>query len=318
LEALAFIEELGRNGEVIRRHALNQLPACIGRGYDADVLVDDPYVAARHLEIRLTADGELEAVDIGSLNGTFRFGDKTRLSASRIHSDDMFRIGQTQLRIRLPGQTIPAELPLPQRTWDRHPLVFAGSVVLLICFTAWDQCVNTFKTDISDIFALPITFFSVLLIWVAVWSLVCRMLHGKANFLAHGIVAFAGFSVLAFVGILTDYLNFAFDLHGFDLAWKICLAAIFAAILHRHLRLTVRLSRHVLFVLVISLAAVIFGGIGGLNSVSNANKPGLQSFNGAIKPSAFLFVKGIHSDQFVGLAEQLKENADKDAGAMTH
>lgn len=317
METVAIIEEVGRHGNIVRRHVIEQLPVRIGRGYDAEVFVDDPHVAAMHLEIRLSADGTLEAVDLGSLNGTRRLGDTARIRTTRIHSDDVFRIGQTQLRIRLPGQTVAAELPLQQRTWDRHPAVLIVSVGLLTSFSAWTSFANTFSTDTSAIYNAPIIAFLLVLVWAAVWSLVCRTLHGSSNFIAHGIVGFLGCAVFLFINTLTDYLNFAFDLRGFDLAWTFCLAAVFASMLYRHLRLTVRLSPRILASLVIFLAAAIFGGLEGLDAVGNANKPGLQSFGKSIKPSIFLFSQGVTPDQFVSFTEQLKAKADKDAGSMT-
>lgn len=318
METVAFIEELGRNGNVVHRHLIGHLPVRIGRGYDAEVFVDDHHVAAKHLEIRMAADGVLEAVDLGSLNGTFRLGDATRISATQIRGDDVFRIGQTQLRICLPGQTVPSELLLRQRAWDRHPVVFAGSVGLLTCFIAWSSFITTFSTDTSAIFSDPTVFILLVLVWAAVWSLVCRMLHGSGNFIAHGIVAFLGCVVILLVETLIGYLNFAFDLRGFYLAWIFCLAAVYAGMLYRHLRLTVRLSPRILAALTMFLVGVIFGGVGGIKAIGNANKPGLQSFGKSIKPSVFLFAQGIAPDQFVDIAEQLKAKADKDAGYITH
>jgi len=43
----------------------------IGRGYDNDVLIDDPYVASRHLRIVRDASGALMAIDPGSASGLF-------------------------------------------------------------------------------------------------------------------------------------------------------------------------------------------------------------------------------------------------------
>ncbi len=316
METIAFVEELGRNGDVVRRHVIEKLPARIGRGYESDVIVDDPHVASNHLEIRLGADGELEVVDLGSLNGTHRASDATRIRSSRIESDDVLRIGQTQLRFRLPGHVVPSELPLPQRSWKRHPLVFVGSVGLLMCFTAWDQYVKTFNTNTSNVFSLPITIFLLLLVWASVWSLVCRTLHGNSNFIAHGIVAFFGFSVILFVETLTEYINFSFGLRGLDLVWGFCISAVFASMLYRHLRLTVRFSPRKLTALAVFLTAILCGGIVGMQAVGNADKPGLQSFDNAIKPSSFLFSQGVTPDKFFDNAKQLKLQTDKDAGFM--
>ena len=318
METLAYVEELGRNGDVVRRHVLQKLPARIGRGYEVDVMVDDPHIAAQHLEVRVAEDGELEAVDLGSLNGTHRLGEAARISATRIHGDDVFRIGQSQLRIRLPGQLVPAELPLPQRTWDRQPRVFAAAAAVVIGLVAWGGFVTTFDTDPSNILSAPFPLAIWLLVWAGIWSLVCRTMHGRWNYVAHGIVAVLGCTAYLLVDTLTGYLDFSFDLGGFDLVRALCLAAVFAGMLYRHLRLTVRLSPRILGVLAAVVVAVPFAGVQGYEAVRNANKPGLQVYDKAIKPSVFLFTQGISPDQFVGIAEKLKAKADKDAGTIAH
>jgi len=54
----------------------------LGRGEDADVVLDDPGVSRRHAEIRVTTDGpHLVATlhDLGSTNGTFVDGERARV-----------------------------------------------------------------------------------------------------------------------------------------------------------------------------------------------------------------------------------------------
>jgi hypothetical protein len=54
----------------------------LGRGDDADVVLDDPGVSRRHAEIRVTTDGpHLVATlhDLGSTNGTFVDGERARV-----------------------------------------------------------------------------------------------------------------------------------------------------------------------------------------------------------------------------------------------
>jgi hypothetical protein len=315
MEALAFVEEIGRNGDVIRRHVLAKLPARIGRGYDADVIVDDPHVAASHLEVRLTQDCRLEAVDLGSLNGTSRVGDGSRINTTLIHGDEVFRIGQTQVRFRLSGHSIPSELPMQRRTWDRHPGVFAGSVLVLASILVWASFVATLDTDSSGIIYTPTIVLVAVLVWAATWSLVCRTLHGNSNFWAHGIVAFLGCAVVQLVDTVGDYLDFSLDLDGFTPVWLFLGAGILAGMVYRHLRLAVRSPSRVLGALAVVVVAMFIGGVAGYREVRDANKPGLQSYDNAIKPNAFLFVNGITTDQFLEVTEKLRAKADNEAKA---
>lgn len=317
MEALAFVEELGRHGEVVRRHAVKHLPARIGRGYAADVILDDPCVAAEHVEIRQSTDGALEVVDLGSLNGTLRRGAAARIGTTRIHGDDVLRIGQTQLRIRLAGQAVAAELPLPRRTWGRHPASFMVSATLLAALIAWDGYLLTFDIDTAGIFSVPVMVSLGVLSWAAVWSLICRTLHGSGHFWAHGVIAFLGGSVFVLVGALTEYIYFSFDLGGLDLGWRCALAATLAALLYQHLHLTVRLPPRTLSALAASLAAIALVGSQGYQFTREASKPGLQAFDKTIRPGAFLFARGIAPAEFVAVGEALKTGSDRAAELMT-
>jgi hypothetical protein len=317
MAAIVFVEEIGRSGEVQRRHALERLPVLIGRGYDADVIVDDPHVAANHLQIRRADDGGLEAVDLGSLNGTTRVGEVTRIHITPITADDVFRIGRTQVRVRVSGDPVTSELPIQQRTWDRHPGVFAGAAFLLAAFLAWGNYVSTVDTDSTSIVLLPTIASIGVLLWTGTWSLVCRTLSGNSNFWAHGIVAFLGCAFFVIVDTLTDYLDFSFDLDGFAPVWAVIVTATLTGIMYRHLRLTVRASPQVIGALAVTVAAVFVGGIAGYRTVRDANKPGLQAYDKAVKPSAFLFANGVAPEQFVGMSEKLKARVDTEASSAT-
>jgi hypothetical protein len=68
---MIWVEILSRHREVAARLRVAGEEACIGRGYDNDGVVDDPYVAARHVRVFRHEAGRLVAEDAGSKNGMF-------------------------------------------------------------------------------------------------------------------------------------------------------------------------------------------------------------------------------------------------------
>ena len=69
----------------------------IGRGDDADIVLDDPGVSRKHAEIRVTTDGpHLIATlrDLGSTNGTFL--DNQRIGAAELGNGSTVTIGRTR------------------------------------------------------------------------------------------------------------------------------------------------------------------------------------------------------------------------------
>ncbi|MBO3724134.1 DUF3662 domain-containing protein [Actinomyces bowdenii] len=77
-----------------QRYLLTGPVTVIGRGSEADIIVDDSGVSRRHLEIRLT-QGNTIATDMGSTNGTFVEGQ--RVDAVTLVDGNTLTIGRTQI-----------------------------------------------------------------------------------------------------------------------------------------------------------------------------------------------------------------------------
>jgi hypothetical protein len=80
-----------------RPYALAASTSTIGRGEEADIVVDDPGVSRIHAEIRVTTDGPhlLATVrDLGSTNGTFVDGQ--RVAAANLSDGSTITVGRTQ------------------------------------------------------------------------------------------------------------------------------------------------------------------------------------------------------------------------------
>ncbi|MCW5625267.1 MAG: FHA domain-containing protein, partial [Burkholderiales bacterium] len=113
MDEVIHVEILGRLGDVAHRITLHHLPVRIGRAYDNDVIVDDPYVAPHHLRVERDADGALHAVDLGSRNGLHLLDPVRRVANTPVGGGERLRIGHTPLRIRARDFAVPAELPDP-------------------------------------------------------------------------------------------------------------------------------------------------------------------------------------------------------------
>src|SRR5690606_30085058 len=77
-----------------QRYLLTGPVTVIGRGSEADIIVDDPGISRRHLEIRVTADGVI-ASDLGSTNGTYVEGHQ--VPAATLVDGNTITIGRTRI-----------------------------------------------------------------------------------------------------------------------------------------------------------------------------------------------------------------------------
>ena len=77
-----------------QRYLLTGPVTVIGRGSEADIIVDDPGISRRHLEIRITPDGVV-ATDLGSTNGTYVEGHL--VPAATLVDGNTVTIGRTRI-----------------------------------------------------------------------------------------------------------------------------------------------------------------------------------------------------------------------------
>ncbi len=77
-----------------QRYLLTGPVTVIGRGSEADIVVDDPGVSRRHLEIRVTPEGVI-ATDLGSTNGLFVEGHP--VPAATLLDGNSLAIGRTRI-----------------------------------------------------------------------------------------------------------------------------------------------------------------------------------------------------------------------------
>ena len=79
-----------------RRYQLSGPVTVIGRGSEADIVLDDPGVSRRHVEVRLEA-GSAVVRDLGSTNGTFVDGE--RVSTASLRDGSTVTVGRTRITV---------------------------------------------------------------------------------------------------------------------------------------------------------------------------------------------------------------------------
>src|SRR5699024_3298171 len=103
----------------------------IGRGGDADIILEDTGVSRHHLELRTEPDATLVATDLGSTNGTFVDGERIRTPVA-LQDRSLLKIGRTRRTGLLPPAG-PATWGAPDERTDAGrtaPGLRAGAVDL--------------------------------------------------------------------------------------------------------------------------------------------------------------------------------------------
>jgi hypothetical protein len=206
---MIWVEILSRHRDIASRFRFPGPEVSIGRGYDNDVIVDDPYVAARHLRVFFDEAGRLVAEDLGSTNGTFLDGSKKRLPRILVDGQHPIRIGQTFLRFREPGHAVEPERVAPERSGVAPVAAALGLAVAVLGLEA----ISVWFSQVAEPRALnyltPMLSASVVvLLWVGMWALLSRIFAGRAHFVRNLLIALSGVFAVSFYGELAKYLAF--------------------------------------------------------------------------------------------------------------
>jgi hypothetical protein len=311
VDPLAFVEIVDRHKDVLARHPVYRWPVKIGRGYQADVLVDDPFIAPIHVAIALAGEERFTVSDLGSFNGFSLTASGKRLDTAEVGADDLVRIGHTQIRIRTPFYAVPAERALQATALHRRPAAFMVMAALVVALFLWNAWIMTSDDDDKYVILLStIGVITVIVIWISIWSVVSSAIGRRPNFAAHGFVACAGVIALVAASSFFDYLAFGFDMGWLQYVAFVVVAAILAYIVYRHLLLNSRATRKTLVLAGTGISLMVCGAIFAINLAIDLAQEGNQHYNESIKAPPFLFVSGASPAAFFSDAEVLKRKVD--------
>jgi hypothetical protein len=221
---MIWVEILSRQHEITARFRLPGQEARIGRGYNNDIIVDDPYVAAEHLHLFRDEAGQLVVEDLGSANGVYLDGSTQRLARIIVDGKQPIRIGQTFLRIRDGSFAV-----APERVGGRErrgwPMVLAAVLsVLLIGLSMsrlWLGQTSEVQptTYLQPLLSLVVT----VLAWAGLWALLSRIFSGSSRFLRNLLITLTGGFAISLYSAIAQFVAYA-------LTWSTPVTYNFAAI----------------------------------------------------------------------------------------
>jgi hypothetical protein len=309
---MIWVEILSRHRDIASRFRLPGPEVSIGRGYDNDVIVDDPYVAARHLRVFRDDDGRLVAEDLGSANGTFLDGGKTRLPRILVDGQQPIRIGQTFLRFREAGHAVEPERVAPKR-WDVLPVVAAvalGAAVLgLEALSVWFGQVAEPR---AMSYLTPLLWASVAtLVWVGMWALLSRIFAGRSHFFRNLLIALSGAFALSFYSELAKYFAFGWTFPLPSTYEYVAIWIVVAVVCFLHLR-EVGHTRLWLKGAVVAALLIVAVSVQTLQRSEALSDSGRQITLHILMPPSLRAVPYRSEADFFGRVENLKATLDSD------
>ena len=301
-------ERLSLSGE---RHSFT-----LGRSTAADVMLDDPFVAALHVAIEVTPEGLFRATDLGSVNGIIVMAKRHRHAQGLELPNGLLQVGRTHLRVRTPREGLAAEKP-DHAAGDTRAgrIAYSGALAcaLFIGYSSWLTAPWDPATEIaiSVMKVLPAAG-----LWIAVWALLSRVIMGEWRWMTHAAIlcgVFAGVLTLDFV---LDLAWFAFALPPWTMRDPLLLIAAAALGLHWHLTQASTMKQRRAALVAVLLPAV---AIGTTTWAMTRNQNRNVNFIGATEklyPPALRLREGGTLDAYFTKAARLRESADQKRKAM--
>jgi hypothetical protein len=272
-------------------------PLTLGRALDNHIVIDDPFVAAHHALLDLAPDGSLQLTVLDTVNGvqieniqTERYTASDHVLAGHTRglpvSGTLLKLGNTQLRLRLPHVAIAPEQALPRQSLIDGAAVSAAPVLVgtgsdrssrnssrrrsqiwpwltglgLMAFEMASHWVGLdpgadFSTWLPLLLGVPVA----VVVWCGVWALLSKLFNHHFDFSGHLKLALPWLLAMALAQALWPQVAAAVNS---PLFWRLTpfLILVLAAFLVRaHLSHVLPNKRHAVAV---GVAAMALGAVG--------------------------------------------------------
>ncbi len=317
-----IIEVLSSAGEVRSRTRLTELPAVIGRSYESDVILDDPFVSPRHVRISRTESGELIAEDLGSVNGTIAHGAKvTGSHPFGITSGAVIRLGRTTVRVVQSDHPV-GESPLDVRSAEIAPrparAMGARAAALLataisVGVLAVDSHLGTWERETpAEAVGTGLVILLALMVWAGLWSLVGRMVVHRFRFLEHLAMVAVVAAAMTLLTTASEWIDFVGPAAGvsdlFSVGGSLVLAS---ALLFAHLTLATAASRRSVVQGTLGVCLGIAALFAFIGYAEREQFTTAMTYSSTLKPLDERWLRPISVEEFAGNTEKLKAEVDR-------
>jgi hypothetical protein len=309
---MIWVEVLSRHRDVTARIRVAGDEARIGRGYDNDVIVDDPYVAARHVRVFRDEAGRLVAEDAGSKNGMFLDRSSARQVRIVVDPERPIRIGHTHLRIREMAYSVPVERFAGVRT-QAWPAVAAAALVVSVpgleALHAW--LLQTGEMKISTFFSSLVFVPALALVWISFWTILSRVFSGQGRSLQHVLIGLSAFLFIALSRELAQIAAFALTWPAAATYLYVGESGIVALACFFHLRETGR-SRLVLKGAAVAALLALAIAVQTVLQSETVSDGGQQNIVRRLMPPALRLAPVRDESDFFAEVERLRTGLDRD------
>ncbi|WP_423186111.1 FHA domain-containing protein [Alishewanella sp. d11] len=298
-----IIEVLNSRGQSTGLHKFNQAQIRIGRGFDNDLIIQDPHSCAAHAELSRDEQGQWQLRDLQSLNGTLNSQGKRENVIPITKNGQVVTLGKQRLRIILSDSSVAPTLPLTQGWHSLNWLSSTALLISLVLLLSVDFIYSTWLGAIGEnaerwhrqLILLPFILLLVL-IWPSLLALLARLHSHETKFKQQANLAFTALCCWLLWEKLHTWLSFNFS-HTLLLTSLELLApvVILGAFFWCGFILAGIQNKILHVVLTVSLAS-IYWAIPYFNSITPNREP---SYQADMLPASWLITTPKTTEQFI-------------------
>lgn len=208
-----IIEKLGGNNRQVKHYRFAKPSISIGRGYDNDIRLDDPYVGAEHAVIEQDTEGRIYIRDSQSLNG-MRVNGKQQQQAE-LSKDDVVVLGKTRLRIFDSAEQVEPALRLSVIE-SRLTILSHWRFTLLLAFVyalalTYQTYLHTFvEFDVGKMLPRLVSELLILSVWPLLFGLLSRLQKQDARLASQYSILLLVVLVGMGLSLVSQWLKFNF------------------------------------------------------------------------------------------------------------
>lgn len=317
---LALIERLGRDGQVQHSVPIHAWPFAIGRAVDADLVLDDPHVAAHHAHLS-QQEGALVLTLGETLNGAMVGTRHLQAGQSMpLPPGHTWRVGDTRLRVRLASEPVAPEVPLARHLALRASTPvpglwrdLAGLLVLVVMAVLAQEWLDKEPGDTPGSYLTGVlAMLAMVGIWTLLWALASKLFQGRLDFPWHGRLALRHGLLWAAAVTCLPLLAYVLDMPWLSHITSGAGSAVVCALVWAHLAHILPRYRRGLGVAAISLYASAVG----LNIWFNQQREGRwleEAYVATLPPPAWRLAPSQPPAQLIHDARALKATLDAQA-----
>lgn len=314
---LIHLEILDARGQPRARVRVDAFPATLGRAYDADVILDDPFVDPRHARLRPDGNGAFTVEDLGSVNGLFPGGGGARQRLLDVRPGDTFRIGRTTLRVCDASQAVAPALVDRERAGSRLtgalgvPASLALCALALALLSLYTWLGSYERIGLARIVSDSLPGLVAIAVWAGAWALAGRIVTHRFAFLQHMAVAAAMTIAVALVATATEWLGFFFPAtDAFGVLESAASVGLGVLLLYSHLTFASHLSRRARWRAAAAVTVALAAVLGFVALAEEEEFTTTLDYASALKPVGTRWLPAVTIDRFTDDATRLRAAVD--------